>query len=110
MSVQKLQSCIDQCFSCAQVCESCHSACLEENDGDLLRCIRLDRECAEICMFTAQWLMREAEFAPVLMGVCAEVCEACEEECRKHDHMEHCRKCADACHDCAEECRRKIVN
>jgi hypothetical protein len=33
------------------------------------------------------------------------VCEACAEECARHD-MEHCRACADACRRCADECRR----
>jgi hypothetical protein len=37
--------------------------------------------------------------------LCAEICQACGDECTKHK-MEHCQQCAKACHKCAEECRK----
>ncbi|RYE49654.1 MAG: four-helix bundle copper-binding protein, partial [Sphingobacteriales bacterium] len=41
-----------------------------------------------------------------LCSLCADICEACGNECAKHKHMEHCQECAAACKACAEECRK----
>jgi hypothetical protein len=38
--------------------------------------------------------------------MCAEISRTCGEECRRHEHMERCRRCAEACERCAEECER----
>ena len=42
------------------------------------------------------------QYTKKLLGLVAEVCEACAEECEKHQHMEHCRLCAESCRKCAE--------
>ena len=42
--------CIDECFRCAATCTSCADACLGENTvQNLVRCIRLNLDCADIC-------------------------------------------------------------
>jgi hypothetical protein len=74
----------------------------------MAECIRLDRDCAEICWGAAAFMSRGSRFAYDLCRVCAEVCLACGDECDKHDH-DHCRICAEACRHCAEECRRMAV-
>lgn len=71
----------------------------------MVRCIELDRDCADFCRFAAQLMSRGSESAGDICALCAEVCQACGEECAKHDSMEHCRECAEACRRCAEECR-----
>jgi hypothetical protein len=48
----------------------------------------------------------ESEYTKKLLGLVAEVYEACAEECEKHQHMEHCRLCAESCRKCAEECHK----
>ena len=68
-------------------------------------CIRLDNDCAESCWTAAAFMSRSSQFAQEICRVCAEICEACGAECRKHK-MDHCQKCADACEACAEECRQ----
>lgn len=67
-------------------------------------CIRLDRECADICAFTAQAMSMNSSYAKELCRICAEVCEACGNECKKHEH-EHYQRCAEACFSCAKACR-----
>lgn len=90
---------------CAAVCSHCAAACLGEKDvNEMVDCIRLDMDCADICRLVASFVARESVHANHLMRECAEICEACAEECEKHSHMEHCRACAEACRHCAEAC------
>ncbi|MGE6375135.1 four-helix bundle copper-binding protein, partial [Stutzerimonas stutzeri] len=37
--------------------------------------------------------------------VCAQICRACGEECKKHS-ADHCQRCAEACLACAEQCEK----
>jgi hypothetical protein len=111
----KLEECIQACFDCAQACVACADACLGEQDtGMLLRCIRLDLDCADICATTGRMLSRQAAGEPTLVRAlvqaCAEACHLCGEECARHgEHgMEHCRVCAEACRRCEQACRALI--
>jgi hypothetical protein len=71
----------------------------------MAECIRTDRDCAEICWSTAAYLSRNSQFIQDICRLCADVCDACGQECRKHE-MDHCQECADECERCAEECRQ----
>jgi hypothetical protein len=91
---------------CAQACDRCAAACLEEADVAALKnCIALDLDCAEICKALVGSLSRNSIFHGELAGVCADICDACAEECARHAHMAHCLECAEACRRCAESCR-----
>jgi hypothetical protein len=68
-------------------------------------CIRLDVDCAAICLLSAAYMARGSDFVMDACAMCADVCEACAEECGRHD-MAHCRACAAACRRCADECRK----
>lgn len=90
---------------CAASCNHCFDACLGEEDVKMMAaCIRLDRECADMCSYLEQAIMRNSPFVSQLAKVCAEICEACAEECGKHHH-DHCKQCAEACRKCAKACR-----
>ena len=71
----------------------------------MARCIALDMDCAGACELTAAMLARESEHADAMRRLCAELCDACAEECAKHD-ADHCQACARACRACAEACRQ----
>jgi hypothetical protein len=109
-----LASCIEACFECAQVCTACADACLGERELDeLVRCIRLDLDCADICYATGRMLSRQTAFDQGLalntLQTCIEACVTCGEECEAHAHdHEHCRICADACRRCAQSCERLL--
>ena len=106
MAHQQFAACIEACEKCAQACDHCATACLEEDDVKAMaRCIALDIDCAEICRLAAAYMSRGSEFATRLCAACAEVCQACGDECARHP-MDHCRQCARACQLCADECRR----
>jgi Domain of Unknown Function (DUF326) len=104
----ELQACLDACQQCLAACEHCAAACLSEPDvTSMAGCIRLDRDCADACSFTARLLMRASDLHPQACRMCAEACERCAAECQKHAaHHDHCRQCAEACRACAAECRK----
>lgn len=77
----------------------------------LVRCIRLNLDCADVCETTGNVLSRQTAFEPALartlVQACAEACRVCAEECEKHAEnmsMEHCRVCADSCRECEQAC------
>lgn len=105
MKDERMKDCIDACLACAVECEHCATACLnEQNVAMMARCIMLDRECAAICLTAAKIMGMGGEHASEVCRICADICEACGEECDKHESS-HCKKCAQACFKCAEECR-----
>ncbi|WP_367114354.1 four-helix bundle copper-binding protein [Deinococcus sp.] len=87
-------------------CEECATACLSEPHIDMMRgCIRLDRDCADVCAMTARLLMRGSDLHAQACALCAEACAACAAECAQHHH-DHCQRCAEACRRCEEACRK----
>ena len=74
------------------------------------QCIRLDLDCADVCLATAGLAARRAGSNEALikrmLQTCAEACADCAVECEKHAEMhEHCRICADECRRCEGACR-----
>lgn len=95
---------ISKVSDCATICDYCAASCLRESDVTMMAaCIQLDMECAAVCRTTALLLQLESNHAGAMCQICADICNACAEECEKHEH-EHCRKCAAICRECAEEC------
>lgn len=105
-----LVHCVEECFSCAATCISCADACLgEETVQELVRCIRLNLDCADVCEATGRVLVRQTAFEPQLarhiVETCAQACRTCAEECERHaEHHEHCRVCAEECRRCEQAC------
>ncbi len=71
----------------------------------MARCIALDLDCSAACQFAAAAMARNSPHAKAICALCASICQACADECAKHD-AEHCKACAAACERCAEECRQ----
>lgn len=114
MSTEAVAQCIERLQDCAQACTACADACLAEDMiGQLRTCIRLNMDCADICMTTERSLSRMtgADLTVVrsLLDTCMVATRACGMECRRHAEMhEHCRICADACHDAEQACMQLI--
>lgn len=108
-----LAACIQACFDCAQACTACADACMAEaNAQELMRCIRLNLHCADLCTTTGRVLSRQEapELARAVLEACALACRLCAEECEKHaGHMEHCRVCAEACRRCEAACNQLLA-
>jgi hypothetical protein len=104
MQNQLYQKCIDACLECAPLCNHCAISCLEEKDvQNMVKCIRLNLDCAIICRASAELLTLNSAHSTKICGLCASMCDSCAEECEKHTAMEHCKECAEACRAGATE-------
>ena len=109
-----LSRCIEACYDSSLSCTACADACLGEEDvKTLVRCIRLNLDCADVCATTGNVLSRQTAFEPALakavVRACAEACRVCGDECDGHaDHMEHCRVCAESCRECEQACNEIV--
>lgn len=97
---------------CALFCTSCADACSAE-DGDMRQCIRLDNDCADVCVATARMAVRHTAANDAVLRaqleLCIQACLACAEECERHDHA-HCALCAVMCRECADDCRKALAS
>jgi len=95
---------IRQLTDCAITCEQCATACLNESNVQAMtNCIKLDRDCTDVCHMAAKLLIRDSVIGRQFLLICEEMCRKCAEECAKHD-MDHCQRCAEACRNCADAC------
>ncbi|GIF66176.1 hypothetical protein Ais01nite_42110 [Asanoa ishikariensis] len=107
----QLAATIDILDDCAEACTACADACLSEPDvAALVRCIRTNLDCADVCATTARVLSRhtgyDATIGRAMLQACVIACSACAHECGLHAEMhEHCGICADACRSCEQACR-----
>lgn len=109
MAEQSWKQCIEACDDCAQACAQCALACLSEAEPrKLARCIALDLDCEAQCRLASSALARGSEFLTQLMAMCARLCEACAQECERHEHL-HCQECAAACRHCARLCHESVA-
>ena len=109
-----LAEAIEALYDCAQACTACADDCLSEDSvGDLVRCIRINLDCADQCIATGRVLSRQTEYdanvTRAVVEACEQVCRSCADECEAHaDHHDHCRVCAEACRRCEQACRRVL--
>lgn len=101
---------IEACYDCAQSCIACADACLAEDMvKDLRQCIRLDLDCADVCVATGGIATRRTGSNEIvirqMLDACMTACRLCAEECERHaDRHEHCRICAESCRRCEQAC------
>ena len=88
-----LAATIDALSDCAQACTADADDDLsEQNLTEMVKCIRLCLDCADVCTATVTKPLLEA---------CVGTCKSCGDECERHAQMhEHCRVCAEACRRC----------
>ena len=95
--------------NCINHCNYCAGRCLQEDDiKKMVKCIRLDRVCAEICSTLNQLLLTDFDDVNDLVRYCMKICNLCADECGSHD-TEHCKNCAEACKNCIDECRKYLA-
>jgi hypothetical protein len=106
-----LARCIEACYECSQACNACADDCLSEPDvADLVKCIRLNDDCSDMCIVAGRVANRQTEYdanvTRAVLEACIQTCTSCAEECDRHaEHHEHCRICAEACRRCEQACR-----
>jgi hypothetical protein len=110
-----LAATIDALTDCAQACTADTDADLsEQNVTDMVKCIRLCLNCADVCTATIAVSSRQAEYddnvAKPLLEAFAAICMSCGDECERHAQMhEHCRICEQACRRCEQACRELLA-
>jgi hypothetical protein len=100
----------------------CAQACITDVDADLsephlaemVTCIRLCLDCADVCTATLGVTSRQASYNPDVTGpllqACVAICKSCGDECERHaPHMAHCRVCLEACRRCEQACRELLA-
>ena len=104
---KEMQDCINNCLNCHAVCLETIGHCLEMGGEHASpEHIKLLQDCAQICMTSADFMLRMSNYHPQTCGVCADICEACAQECESMaDGNDFMQRCADACRKCAESCR-----
>lgn len=106
---REYQATISACQSCVTMCNTCSDDMIGMESHDnwelMARCIRLCRECADICSLSANWMSRSSPLSKHIGRFCAEVCNACAEACEQHaPHHKLCGHCAAECRRCAAVC------
>jgi hypothetical protein len=110
-----LAEAIDAMGDCAQSCLACTAGDLgEDNLADMVKCIRLCLDCADICTAARAVISRLVEYDPAvvrpLLESCVASCRACADECERHAAMHaHCRICAQTCRHCEQACRALLA-
>lgn len=100
---------IEALYRCADACEHSAHISLDEPDLDyLLDNIKIQRDCADICLLTARMLSKGSIYVRDLVELCITVCRDCAEEC-DGQNMAHCSKCARSCRECEEACRKFVA-
>jgi hypothetical protein len=110
MESQKYQDVIQDLLDCVKSCEECVIDSISGSYPQKMdRCIRLARDCKDVCSLQAKYLSRNSPIAPNLMSLCVEICMLCAEECLKHPQSKECKDCHKACLKCAETCKKQIA-
>jgi hypothetical protein len=105
-----LAATIEALNDCAQACTADVDANLSERHvTEMVTCIRLCLDCADVCTATARVISRRPAYdfnaTRRLLKACAAFCKGCGDECGRHSGMhEHCRICAEACRRCEQAC------
>ena len=110
-----LATTIDALSDCFQACVADADADLKEQHGpNLVKCIRLCLDCADICSatvgITSRQTERDSNVTRLLLEACAAACKACGDECEQHaKYHAHCRVCLEACRRCEQACRQLLA-
>ncbi len=110
-----LAAAIDAALECFQTCTACADACLSEQDvASMVKCIRDDLDCADVCATTVKVLSRhtgyDANVTALQLETCVQACRTCGDSCAEHaEHMAHCATCLESCRRCEDACGRLLA-
>ena len=105
---------IEALNDCAQACTSDAGDDLNEPSvNEMVRCIGLCMDCADICTATVRIISRQTKddvkVTERLLEACIGVCKACGDECERHAQMhQHCLVCAQVCRRCERACQELL--
>jgi hypothetical protein len=106
-----LTAAIEALSECGQACVAdADNDLREQNLAEMVTCIRLCWDCADVCTATMGVVSRQTSYSADVTGplleACIAVCKSCGDECERHArHHAHCRVCEQACRRCEQACR-----
>jgi hypothetical protein len=109
-----LAATVEALNDCAEACTADVDADLSEHNlTEMVDCIRLCLNCADVCTATVAVTSRPAAYdanvIKPLLDACVAICASCGDECERHAQMHvHCRICAEACRRCQQACRELL--
>ena len=105
-----MQQCITDCLDCHSVCLSTITHCLEKGGEHAApEHIRLLQDCTQICMTSADFMLRKSAVHQMVCRLCAGICELCATDCAKMADDEQMVLCAEMCQRCAQSCSEMAV-
>jgi Cys-rich four helix bundle protein (predicted Tat secretion target) len=108
----KYASLIKSAADCQVAGDECIAHCIvsmKSGDTTLADCLKSATEMMAVCPATSKLAAMDSASVKQMIAVCADICAACEKECRKHEKTHAtCKACADACAKCVDECKKAL--
>jgi Cys-rich four helix bundle protein (predicted Tat secretion target) len=104
------KSLADAAGACVATGQSCLDHCLDllgNGHKELAACAKSVTQLLSLCSALQNLANQDSRYLVKLAGVAMDVCEDCEQECKKHaDKHEACKRCGEACGACYKECKQ----
>ncbi len=107
----QLPELLDAVNACLDKGQRCIAHCLvsfKEGDLELADCASKVHEMQAICGAFSYLLAANSSYVKPYAAVCTQVCEDCEEECRKHEEHIECKACAEACAEVVDQIELRL--
>jgi Cys-rich four helix bundle protein (predicted Tat secretion target) len=103
----KLVTATRECIAKGQTCLSHCFETFRQGDTTMADCAFAVQQMLDVCQAFASLASFDSKHLRAFAPVCIQVCEDCEQECRKHEeHQPECKACADACAALVTEARK----
>lgn len=104
---QQMQDAIQNALNCHAVCVQTLQHCVSKGGMHAQpEHIKVLEDCAQICVTSADFMLRQSQLHARVCGVCADACDACARSCGEMNDDAQMQACIDACIRCGESCRR----
>lgn len=107
-STTAAEQCIERCLQCYKICLDTLHYCLRQGEEHAKPDhIFMLQDCAEICLMTADFLIRKSPNHAPLCEVCEYICNECAEDCERDEWHDDTQMiiCAQTARDCANICK-----
>ncbi len=84
---------VDSVSRAIQVCGWCADQCIQAADPNMIECIRLCHDVAELGETVLSLLPRNSRYSQQILRAFEQAAQACAQECGQHNHA-HCQECA----------------
>jgi Cys-rich four helix bundle protein (predicted Tat secretion target) len=94
---------------CTETGNACVAHCyilLGEGDKKMAECAQSVHLMLAMCNAVGVHAASESKYLKEIVATCKNICEDCEDACRKHeDEHAECKACAESCADMVAECK-----